>query len=77
MNTLVADSISKCVFVYIDDILGNNEQDHVKHLQLVFHKLKDAGQQNPTKYAFVLPNIFFYTMFLVLTELKPTQIKLI
>ena len=62
MKTLVADSIGKCVFVYIDDILGNNEQDHVKHLQLVFHKLKDAGQQNPTKCAFGLPKIFIFTL---------------
>ena len=57
MKTIVADLIGKCVFVYIDDFLVYNEHDHVKHLQLVFHKLKDAGQLNPTKCAFDLPKV--------------------
>ena len=35
----------------------SNEHDHVEHLQLVFHKLKYAGQLNPTKCAFDLPKV--------------------
>ena len=41
MNKIWAYLIGKCVFVYIDDILvySKTEQDHVKHLHLVFDKL--------------------------------------
>ena len=60
INKILADLIGKCVFVYIDDILvySETEQDHVKHLQLVFDKLGDAGlKRKPTKCAFGLPEV--------------------
>ena len=60
MNKILADLIGKCVFVYIDDILvySKTEHDHIKHLQLAFDKLRDAGLKlKPTKCAFALPEV--------------------
>ena len=60
MNTILADLIGKCVFVYIDDILvfSKNETDHIRHLQLVFDRLRNSGLKlKPTKCAFGLPEV--------------------
>ena len=60
MSKILADFIGKCVFVYIEYILVYNktDQDHVKHLQLVFDKVRDAGfKLKPTKCAFGLPEV--------------------
>ena len=62
-------------FLYIDDILVYNEHDHVKHLQLVFHKLKDAGQLNPTKCAFDLPKVKLLPYVLSVDGIKTDQDK--
>ena len=46
--------------MYIDDILvfSKNETDHVRHLQLVFDRLRKAGLKlKPTKCAFGLPEV--------------------
>ena len=56
MNTILA----WCVFVHIDDILFSckNETDHIRHLQLVFDRLRNAGLKlKPTKCAFSLPEV--------------------
>ena len=60
MNTTLADLIGKCVFVHIDDILvfSKNDMDHIRHLQLVFDRLRNAGLKlKPTKCAFGLPEV--------------------
>ena len=42
MNKIMAGLIGVCVFVYIDDILvfNKNEAEHLRHLQLVFDRLR-------------------------------------
>ena len=75
MKTIVADLIGKCVFAYVDDIMVYHEHDHVKHLQLVFHKLEDAGQLNPTKCAFDLPKVKLLRYVLSADGIKTDPVK--
>ena len=60
LNKILTDLIGKCVFVHIDDILvfSKNDTDHIRHLQLVFDRLRNAGLKlKPTKCAFGLPEV--------------------
>ena len=45
INKVFVDVIGKCVFVYIDDILvfSKKEKEYVRHLQLVFDRLRQRG----------------------------------
>ena len=60
MNKIMAGLIGVCVFVYIDDIIvfSKNEADHLRHLRLVFDRLRQVGLKlKPTKCAFGLPEV--------------------
>ena len=43
MNIIFKDFLNKFVIVYIDDIIvfSKNEEDHKKHLEMVFIKLRE------------------------------------
>ena len=45
MNKVLAGLIGQCCMVYLDDIIIHSKtpEDHAKHLQLVFDKLREAG----------------------------------
>ena len=52
MDTVLEGLIGKICLVYLDDIVvfSPNEEDHLKHLQLVFDRLRSAGLRlKPTK----------------------------
>ena len=60
MDKVLAGLIGVCAFVYIDDIIiySKNMNDHEKHLQSVFDRLREAGLKlKPTKCAFGLKEV--------------------
>ena len=60
MDRLMADLIGVCVLVYLDDIVvySTSIQDHHKHLQLVFDRLRNAGLRlKPTKCHFGMSEV--------------------
>ena len=60
MDKLLSGLIGKCVLVYLDDIVvySNSAEDHEKHLQLVFDRLRQAGLRlKPTKCHFGLSEV--------------------
>ena len=60
MDKLLSDLVGKCVLVYLDDIVvySKSADDHEKHLQLVFNRLRQAGLRlKRTKCSFGLSEI--------------------
>ena len=45
MDTVLGDLVGKVCFVYLDDIVvfSENDNEHVRHVQLVFDRLRTAG----------------------------------
>ena len=60
MDTVLAGLIGVCAYVYVDDIIiySKNMNDHEKHLQSVFDRLREAGLElKPTKCVFGLKEV--------------------
>ncbi|RVX10814.1 Retrovirus-related Pol polyprotein from transposon opus [Vitis vinifera] len=74
--------VSRTVEVYIDDIVvkSKTREEHILHLQEVFHLLKKYGMKlNPSKYAFGV-NASKFLGFMVSQrgiEVSPDQVKAI
>ena len=60
MDKVLAGLIGRIVMVYLDDIIiySRSEEEHVKHLELVIARLREAGLRlKPTKCFFGLGEI--------------------
>ena len=60
MDKVLTGLIGVSVFVYLDDIIifSKNTVDHIKHIQNVFNRIRDAGLRlNPNKCSFGLEEV--------------------
>ena len=70
--------IFKCCLIYVDDIIcySANMTDHLKHLKLIFERLKEAGLKlNPRKCHFAASEVKYLGHLLSTQGIKPNPDK--
>ena len=80
MNKALTGLIGKCCMVYIDDIVvfSRNTQEHARHLQQVFERLKQAGLQlKPSKCHFEVPEIELLGFVVSTDGIRPQNAKVV
>jgi hypothetical protein len=80
VNDIFREYFNIFVFAYLDDILiySKNEEDHVKHVTLVFEILEKADiKLYPEKYVFHAKEIEFFDYILIQDGIKmdPAKVK--
>ena len=79
MNTVLNNTLWKYTMVYIDDInvYSSTWEDHLKHLEEVFKRLRKAGLKiNPDKCHFGTQELQFLGYIVGINGIKPDESKI-
>lgn len=79
IQTILADLLYSCVINYLDDLIiySDNEEDHFKHLNMVFEKLKSSGiKLKKEKCTFLRTSVEYLGMVISLDTIRPSPSKI-
>ena len=76
---MVLQDISNFTMVYLDDIIifSRNEEEHLKHIKIIFNKIKEAGLKlKESKYDFFKQEIHYLGHLISVDRIQPLPEKL-
>lgn len=78
MDSVLAELQRSACWVYIDDIImiGESFEEHMKNLQLVFERLRQAGfKLHPGKFQFLQQEVYFLGHVVSMNGIRPDPQK--
>ena len=79
INNILYEYLDDFCSVYIDDILiyNKNKKEHIRHIRLIFQRLRDAKlQMNIQKYFFEITEIKYFKLIIIIDEIRINMKKI-